>query len=118
MMQSTNSSLLTIRVPSYIRGNRVHASIIYFLERVVRRHSRLIKLLVVNNTSMESARKLLEPLVGDGLRLVNCDRHLPSAEANIPASGGMCKGQFVWFHGDDDTSSANGRLRAQCAGTR
>lgn len=94
--------LLTICVPSYNRGDRVYALVIYLLEHVIRRHSGLVELLVVNNASTDDTRELLEPLQGDGLRLVNRDRHLPSAEANMYASMDMCNGRFIWFHGDDD----------------
>ncbi len=102
MMASMNSPLLTICIPSYNRGKRVYSLVLYLLEHVVSKHTRVIELLVTNNCSTDDTLELLAPLQAHGLRLVTHAQHLPSAEANMFASVALCQGRFIWFHGDDD----------------
>ena len=94
--------LLTICIPTYNRGARVYALVVFLLDQVVAKHGDAVELLVVNNCSTDDTLTLITPLIAKGVRLVNRDHHLPSAEANMFASVELCRGRYIWFHGDDD----------------
>lgn len=94
--------LLTICIPTYNRGKRVYSLVLYLLEHVISRHRSCIELLIVNNCSTDNTISYLHPLIEQGVRLINREVHLPSAEANMFASVEFCRGRYVWFHGDDD----------------
>ena len=99
--------LLTICVPTYNRSARVYSLATYLLRNVVVSHSGKIELLVVNNCSTDDTTERLSSLVKEGVRVVNREEHLPSAEANMFGAVDLCRGRFIWFHGDDDIPILN-----------
>ena len=94
--------LLSICIPTYNRGQRVYSLVLFLVEQVVSRHRDKVELIVVNNCSTDDTISLLAPLESMGVTLVNRSVHLPSAEANMFASLELCRGRYIWFHGDDD----------------
>lgn len=99
---SSHEPLLTICIPTYNRGARVYSLVVFLLEQVVSKYRESVELLVVDNCSTDDTMLLLAPLFSQGVRLINRERHLPSAEANMFASVELCNGRYIWFHGDDD----------------
>ena len=94
--------LLTICVPTYNRSAKVYLLATYLLRNVVVSHGGKIELLIVNNCSTDDTTERLSSLVKEGVRVVNREEHLPSAEANMFGAIALCRGRFIWFHGDDD----------------
>lgn len=98
----SNSTLLTICIPSYNRGNRVNSLVSFILDNILEKHGSEIELIVVNNCSTDDTAALISPYQERGVRLINRADHLPSAEANMFASLDFCSGRYIWFLGDDD----------------
>ncbi|MDH1630672.1 glycosyltransferase family 2 protein [Pseudomonas mosselii] len=92
---------LTICIPTYNRGKRVHA-LVLFLKRNLLPLTDDVEIVVVNNCSNDGTRELIEPLVGGAITLVNRTEFLDTAESNMFHSLALCGGEFVWYHGDDD----------------
>ncbi|GLU30714.1 glycosyltransferase [Trinickia caryophylli] len=92
---------LTICIPTYNRGKRVHALVLY-LKRNLLPFTDQVEIVVVNNCSKDETQQLIEPLAGDRVRLINRTEFLPTAEENMFESLEFCNGEFVWFHGDDE----------------
>lgn len=92
---------LTICIPTYNRGKRVHA-LVLFLKRNLLPLTDDVEIIVVNNCSNDGTRELIEPLVGGAITLVNRTEFLDTAESNMFHSLALCRGEFVWYHGDDD----------------
>ncbi|WP_206951405.1 glycosyltransferase family 2 protein [Trinickia acidisoli] len=92
---------LTICIPTYNRGARVHALVLYLQQNLLP-HTDDVEIIVVNNCSNDDTQTLIEPLVSDKVRLVNRVEFLPTAEENMFESLEFCRGDYVWFHGDDE----------------
>ncbi|OIN47890.1 hypothetical protein BLL37_10665 [Pseudomonas azotoformans] len=92
---------LTICIPTYNRGKRVHA-LVLFLKQNLLPLTDDVEVVVVNNCSTDGTREMIEPLVGGAIRLINRTEFLDTAELNMFHSLELCSGEFVWYHGDDD----------------
>jgi glycosyltransferase involved in cell wall biosynthesis len=92
---------LTICIPTYNRGKRVHALVLFLKQNLVTLTDD-VEIVVVNNCSSDSTRELIEPLTGNGVKLYNRTEFLETAELNMFHSLELCSGEFVWYHGDDD----------------
>lgn len=100
--------LLTICIPSYNRAERVHALVLYLTSLLGSHIGNDVELLIANNCSTDDTVALLTPLVCPGITLHTHAEHYPTAELNAFNSLDFCKGQFVWFHGDDDMPTEQG----------
>lgn len=96
---------LTICIPTYNRGRRVHALVLFLKLNLVPLTDD-IEIVVVNNCSNDSTRELIEPLIGGNIKLYNRTEFLDTAELNMFHSLELCAGEFVWYHGDDDIPTA------------
>ena len=96
--------LLTILVPTYNRAARVKTLLGYLLP-LVESYSGRIEIVVSNNKSTDGTKSALSNFRSPFLRVVNRDVHLPTAEENIFNSIGLCRGEYVWIHGDDDIAN-------------
>jgi glycosyltransferase involved in cell wall biosynthesis len=105
-MASLRAPALTICIPTYNRGKRVHA-LVLFLKRNLVPLTDDIEIVVVNNCSDDGTREMIEPLVGGPITLINRTEFLDTAELNMFHSLELCKGDFVWYHGDDDIPSVD-----------
>ncbi|WP_265533510.1 glycosyltransferase family 2 protein [Pseudomonas saponiphila] len=92
---------LTICIPTYNRGKRVHA-LVLFLKQNLLPLTKEVEIIVVNNCSTDRTREMIEPLTDDSITLVNRTEFLDTAELNMFRSLELCSGEFVWYHGDDD----------------
>lgn len=92
---------LTICIPTYNRGKRVHA-LVLFLKQNLLPLTGEVEIIVVNNCSNDGTREMIEPLVGGAITLINRTKFLDTAELNMFHSLEFCRGEFVWYHGDDD----------------
>ncbi len=92
---------LTICIPTYNRGKRVHA-LVLFLKQNLLPLTNEVEIVVVNNCSTDGTREMIEPLVGGAITLINRTEFLDTAELNMFHSLELCRGEFVWYHGDDD----------------
>lgn len=93
--------LLTILIPSYNRGARVRA-LVEFLLPFVEAEAGRVALIVSNNRSTDGTERMLAHVRSPWFTLHNRETHLPTAEENIFASIGLCRGAYVWCLGDDD----------------
>lgn len=98
---SPSDPALTICIPTYNRGKRVHA-LVLFLKQNLLPLTEDVEIVVVNNCSDDGTRELIEPLVGGAVKLINRTEFLDTAELNMFHSLGLCRGEFVWYHGDDE----------------
>lgn len=92
---------LTICIPTYNRGKRVHSLVLY-LQRNLLPRTEDVEIVVVNNCSKDDTKKLLDPLASERVRVIHRTEFLPTAEENMFESLEFCQGEFVWFHGDDE----------------
>lgn len=92
---------LTICIPTYNRGARVY-SLVLFLKQNLLPLTEEVEIVVVNNCSNDGTREMIEPLAGGAITLLNRTEFLDTAELNMFHSLELCKGEFVWYHGDDD----------------
>ncbi|MFJ3157096.1 glycosyltransferase family 2 protein [Pseudomonas protegens] len=97
---------LTICIPTYNRGTRVHA-LVLFLKQNLLPLTKEVEIIVVNNCSNDGTREMIEPLTGGGITLINRTEFLDTAELNMFHSLELCRGEFVWYHGDDDIPSTD-----------
>lgn len=95
------SPALTICIPTYNRGKRVHA-LVLFLKRNLLPLTDDVEILVVNNCSDDGTREMIQPLAEGPVKLFNRTEFLDTAELNMFHSLKLCSGDFVWYHGDDD----------------
>ncbi len=94
--------LLTVCIPSYNRGQRVCALVSFLIAHLLSRHQDDVELIVVNNCSQDDTEELLRPFERLGVRVVNRSLHLSTAEENLFHSLEFCRGEYIWFLGDDD----------------
>lgn len=99
-----NGPALTICIPTYNRGKRVHALVLFLKQNLLPLTSE-VEIVVVNNCSTDETRELIEPLAGGAITLINRTVFLDTAELNMFHSLELCNGEFVWYHGDDDIPS-------------
>lgn len=92
---------LTICIPTYNRGKRVHA-LVLFLKQNLLPLTDEVEIIIVNNCSTDGTREMIEPLIGGAITLINRTEFLDTAELNMFHSLEFCRGEFVWYHGDDD----------------
>ena len=97
---------LTICIPTYNRGKRVHSLMLYLQQNVLL-HTDDINVVVVNNCSDDNTKALVEPFVSDKVRLVNRAEFLSTAEENMFESLEFCRGDYAWFLGDDEVPIPN-----------
>ncbi|MFJ4145759.1 glycosyltransferase family 2 protein [Pseudomonas sp. NPDC089734] len=103
---SPGAPALTICIPTYNRGKRVHA-LVLFLKQNLLSLTEEVEIVVVNNCSDDETREMIEPLVGGAITLFNRTEFLDTAELNMFHSLELCRGEFVWYHGDDDIPSVD-----------
>ena len=106
-----NSPLLTICIPSYNRGQRVYALVLNFLELVGDALGQEVEILVANNHSTDETLELLSPLARSGLNIHTHATHYPTSELNMFHSLELCRGEYVWFHGDDDVPATDSIMK-------
>ena len=95
--------ILTIFIPTYNRSHRVRALVSYLLPLVNSAKGR-IEIVVSNNCSTDGAKVLLSELSSSYLRIVHREHHAETAEEHIFRSTSEWRGEYVWFHGDDDVT--------------
>ena len=93
--------LLTILIPSYNRGRRIKILVDYLLPAIEEMRGK-IDIIVSNNCSTDNTKELLALCSSEYLFVHHRTEFLKTAEENIAASLPLCRGKYVWFHGDDD----------------
>jgi glycosyltransferase involved in cell wall biosynthesis len=96
------SPLLTICIPSYNRAGYLDTLLTFLKANLLNEAAYDIELIVVNNNSTDATAAVLEKHAHPHLRAIQVEHHRPTAEENIIRSVEFCRGEYVWFLGDDD----------------
>mgnify|MGYP003386426337 CR=1 FL=1 len=94
--------LLSICIPTYNRAGHLEKLLQFLIANLLDDPTLAIELIVVNNASTDATRTVLKGFADNGVRIFHRERHLPTAEENIFHCVDYCRGEFVWFLGDDD----------------
>lgn len=94
--------LLSICILSHNRGPQVDALLLYLRANLAKRHGSRIELTVVNNCSTDDTATRLARHASAAIRIIDRAQLLPTAEENMMRSLEFCRGEYVWFLGDDD----------------
>lgn len=98
----TKQPLLSICIPTYNRAGHLEKLLEFLTANILIDSSYEVELIVVNNNSKDDTRKVLDRFEARGVRAVHRETFLLTAEENIIHSLEYCKGEYVWFLGDDD----------------
>ncbi|RKP46179.1 glycosyltransferase family 2 protein [Pararobbsia silviterrae] len=101
MSDNAKQPALTICIPTYNRGKRVH-SLVLFLKSNLLTRTDDVNVLVVDNCSNDGTEALITPLVDERVQFFKRTEFLDNAEKNMYASVELCTGEYIWFHGDDE----------------
>ncbi len=93
--------ILTILIPTYNRASRPQA-IVGNLTAIIDRLSGLVELVVSDNGSSDDTFSKLQTYGRDNIRIERQAVHLSTVEEHIFNCLDFCRGQYIWFLGDDD----------------
>lgn len=94
--------LLTICIPTYNRAQHVQKLLVYLTGTILPLGNDDIEVIVVNNCSKDDTKKILDEVRHPAFRIYHRENFLKTAEENIIHSLEYCRGEYVWFLGDDD----------------
>ena len=97
-----SAPLLTICIPTYNRASHLEKLLATLVHSVLPMGKGDIEILVVNNCSKDNTKNILDKIAHPAVRVVHRDVFLLTAEENIIHSLDYCRGDYVWFLGDDD----------------
>ena len=102
LLSMTATPLLTICIPTYNRAKHLEKLLAVLVEVVFPMGKMDVEVLVVNNCSTDGTKEILDGTAHPSIRVFHREKFLLTAEENIIHSLGHCRGEFVWFLGDDD----------------
>lgn len=94
--------LLSICIPSYNRQGHLEKLLHCLSANLLDDTTLAVEVIVVNNASTDGTHGMLADFPDKRIRVIHRDAHLATAEENVFHSVDYCRGNFVWFLGDDD----------------
>lgn len=101
-VEATCQPMLTICIPTYNRAAHLQKLLWTLQFQILPLCAGELDIVVVNNASKDQTRQILDGVTHPAIRVVHRDEFLLTAEENIIHSLDFCRGEFVWFLGDDD----------------
>ncbi len=103
--------LLTILIPTRNRRRRVKPLVAGLIANLPAASRGQVEIVVLDNASTDGTSDSLQPLLSETVRLVTRPELLPTSEQNVFDGLQHARGEFVWFHGDDDLPRFNSVAR-------
>ena len=99
---------LTICIPTFNRAGHIQKLATHLLANIADNPAYSLEIIIADNASNDGTSDVLRKFSHPRLRVVRHAQHYPTAEENVMRSTQLCKGEFIWFLGDDDITVIDG----------